>query len=359
MGSSSRDDTGAVSPTVWGDLPEADRALLLAMGAWTNRGPPREAGGEYPDHAGTHGSQSQPWKRLEPLWAGRLRDAWERESAAAGDREPDRALDQLRAMHCAEARGDLTRIHPSWWIRALKDESPAVQRVVAAATPQPLRFAVQAGLLLDSQDLISDRPAAPEVLGWVLSLWRERLVGGEPERPDDPPAIIWLSRLSLRAGYRLCRLAGLAKLVLADPKGGEGDHKIPPAQRSQWEWLRDHLTAADPELALLARHDVQTDAVAKLPGRRQAARIGLFTVARLLTNCEPFRVRWALQHWPYAIAKLIRSLMLPAGKWSSSLLRGESLVLKTAWDRLNLEGRLAMTWPAPLEIPGEPLEVRN
>src|SRR5262249_20438094 len=126
-----------------------------------------------------------------------------------------------------------------------------------------------------------------------------------------------------------------------------GEDGMSPPQRTRWEWLRDRLSAADPELAVLARRDVQAAAVTKLPGRRQSARIGLVTVARLLVDCEPFRARWALQHWPYPIAKLIRSLRPPAGKRSASLLRGESLVLKTAWDRLNLEGRLAIAWADP------------
>ena len=38
-------------------------------------------------------------------------------------------------------------------------------------------------------------------------------------------------------------------------------------------------------------------------------RIGLFTFARLLADSEPFRLRWALQHWPYPIVKLARSIM--------------------------------------------------
>jgi hypothetical protein len=258
-------------------------------------------------------------------------------------RDPASALDQLRARHRAEARVEQSRVHPSWWVRALKDESPAVQRVVAAAAPQPVKHALQARLLLDTQDLTSDRPAAPVVLDWVVSLWAERLVGGEPERPDDPPVIRLLTHLSLRAGYGVCWLAGLAKLVLTNPEPGGRDHNKSSIQQARVDWLRGHLTTAEPELASLARHDVETGAVAKLPARRRAARIGLITVARLLTDCEPFRVRWALQHRPYATAKLIRSLMRPTSKWSESLLRGEALILQTAWDRFNLEGRRSVT----------------
>ncbi len=82
-----------------------------------------------------------------------------------------------------------------------------------------------------------------------------------------------------------------------------------------------------------------------MPIRHRAARLGVLTLARLLANCEPFRLRWALQHWPYPTAKLIRSLMPSAAERSELLVEWESLILKTAWDRLNLEGKVACPWP--------------
>ena len=116
-------------------------------------------------------------------------------------------------MSCGGCTGrrrsvDLGRVHPSWLVRALREESPAVQRLVAASLRgSHCVISVQAGLLLDSQDLISERAAAPEVASWVMALWTERLVGGEAERADDPPALIVLGRLSPRrviasAGWR-------------------------------------------------------------------------------------------------------------------------------------------------------------
>jgi hypothetical protein len=68
-------------------------------------------------------------------------------------------------------------------------------------------------------------------------------------------------------------------------------------------------------------------------------------MARLLADCEPFRLRWALQHWPYPIAKLIRSLLPGVASRPGSLLEWETLILKTAWDRLHLEGLLGTAWP--------------
>ena len=99
------------------------------------------------------------------------------------------------------------------------------RRLLAAS----LRDHLQAGLLLDSRDLTSERAAAPEVASWVMALWTERLVGGEAERADDSPAIIVLARLSPRAGYRLCRLAGFCKLILA----GRAVEAATPARASE------------------------------------------------------------------------------------------------------------------------------
>ncbi len=299
-------------------LEDADRALLLSMSVWApsgRRGSTADASGD--DH------RSRLLGRLEPSWAGRLL-----ESEGPGRGEPIGAIDRsearerLRQAHRAEARVDPARVHPSWWARALQDESPSVCRAVVAAAPESIRGRVQSELLLDNDDLRAERPVDPQVLAWTLSLWTERLVGGEPDRPDDPPVIAAMSDLSLRDGYRLCRYAGEIKLAL----GG--------SQRAAW--LREFADSAGPEFAAIAIEDIRATPAGKLSPRRLAARIGLLTIARLLSDCEPFRVRWALQHWPYTIAKLVRTLMPPAVKRSPVMMQVESEVLKTAWERLNL-----------------------
>ena len=224
---------------------------------------------------------------------------------------PDEANPSVRSIGPKLANGsgrptgprpafDPARVHPSWWARALQDESPSVCRAVVAAAPESIRGRVQSELLLDNDDLRAERPVDPQVLAWTLSLWTERLVGGEPDRPDDPPVIAAMSDLSLRDGYRLCRYAGEIKLAL----GG--------SQRAAW--LREFADSAGPEFAAIAIEDIRATPAGKLSPRRLAARIGLLTIARLLSDCEPFRVRWALQHWPYTIAKLVRTLMPPAVK---------------------------------------------
>jgi hypothetical protein len=326
-----RDHSGESDPTPARPLSEADRILLLAARAWTG---PRRAG--EPE-----GPPARLWDRLGPSRARGLRDAWQR-GEPAGD--PGGAREEIRRAHAAWARVDAGRVHPSWWIRALREESPAVQRVVAASAPEPVRHAVQAGLLLDNADLSGDRPGDGEVRAWVLSLWTERLVGGEPERADDPPAIVALTRLSPRAGYRLCAAAGLGKLAVAARPPQTGLHR--PGLRARWEWLEARLATPDPLLREQALRDVQAGS-ANVPSRHAAARIGLLTLARLLADCEPFRVRWALQHWPYPLAKLTRSLMPPASPRPAHGLREEFLVLRAAWDRLGREGRLPIAWPGP------------
>jgi len=321
-------------------LTDADRALVLAAASWGQTCMRTDRNGQ-PE--GTVRDLITSYRdRLAPDWFCRLGDALDHDAPWAASSAAPEALDALRRMHQASAKVELGRVHPSWWVRALREQSPAVQRLVTAMAPRPLREKLQAGLLLDSQDLVSERPAATEVASWVMALWTERLVGGEPERALDPPAIVVLSRLSPRAGYRLCRLAGLGKLILAGPDQGGSPR---PCVRARREWLEGRLPVMQEGLRTWATRDVESSRSSQLPPRRHSARIGLLTMARLLADCEPFRLRWALQHWPYPIAKLIRSLMPPAASRPALLLEWETLILKTAWDRLNLEGRLGPAWP--------------
>jgi hypothetical protein len=304
-------------------LGEADRVLLLALSAWAPAGRAR-------DGSDQENPRLRLLERLEPSWARRLLEG---ESPRPVPVDRAEARERLRQAQRAEARVDPARVHPSWWVRGLQEESPSVRRAVVATAPEPIRGRVQSALLLDNDDLRSERPADPQVLAWTLSLWTERLVGGEAGRPDDPPVIVAMSELSLRAGYQLCRYAGELKLAI----GGS-----PRA-----DWLREYAASAGPEFSAIADQDIRSTPAAKWPPRRLAARIGLLTIARLLSDCEPFRVRWALQHWPYTIAKLARSLMPPAAKRSALMMQVEAGVLKAAWDRLDRER------PATSARPGE------
>jgi hypothetical protein len=138
-------------------------------------------------------------------------------------------------------------------------------------------------------------------------------------------------------------MAGLAKTMLAANKPGKG--RMLELERDRDAWFRDRLASIDSEFRTRARTDVHTIAETKLPRRIHAARIGLFTFARLLADSEPFRLRWALEHWPYPVVKLTRSLMSDASSRAPVILRGEAQLLKSAWERLTLEGRLTYPWP--------------
>ncbi|MHB1561279.1 MAG: hypothetical protein ACYC61_27855 [Isosphaeraceae bacterium] len=290
-------------------LGEADLVLLLAMKSWA----------PSPRGVGAAETATRVLERLEPSWAARLlrlADELDREPGS-GPLDRAGARERLRQTHRAEARSTTERIHPTWWARGLAQESPAVRRAIIATAPDSIRERIQSDLLLDNDDLRPERPADPEVLGWACALWTERLVGGEPNRLDDPPVIAAMTGGSLRRAYRICRCAGRIKLALA------GESPASPAGA---------ITAVDrPELSAVARHDARSvTPSAKLPTRHRAARVGLLTFARLLADCEPFRVRWALQHWPYAIAKLTRSLIPPTAKRSEVVNQAEAEILSLA-----------------------------
>ena len=256
-----------------------------------------------------------------------------------------RALKRLRELHIAMARVELPQVHPTWLIRALQDESPAVQRLVSDSVPEPLKHSLQAGLLLDAQDIASDHAVQPMFREWVMGLWTERLLGGEPSRSDDSPALAAVCRLGGPSGYRLCRMAGIGKMVLATDKPGKAFQS--PVRRSRAEWLHGRLSNLGSEFrGAQRRTEVQSVAASKVPKRHHAARIGLFTLARLLADAEPSRLRWALQHWPYKIVKLLRVSMTTSSTTSTpAILACETELLLTAWERLKLEGRLATQWP--------------
>ena len=74
-----------------------------------------------------------------------------------------------------------------------------------------------------------------------------------------------------------------------------------PFQRVQHEWGE-----RDPRLAQVMRLDRHA---CESREHTDLARLGLATVARGLVACEPTRVRWALQHLPYKVAKQVRAAM--------------------------------------------------
>ena len=310
----------------------ADLALLLSLEAWG-----------FPGVTGTEGAlASGPWRRLEPGWQERLRLLEENNHAVT---TPYAAREQLLLSHRLQSRADLTRVHPSWWIRALKDESPAV-RAAVGSLGLPERGTSSRSPRDPAADSDGENPFPnPEVFRWVLALWTERLVGGEPVQVNEPWVIVAIAGLSPVSLYRLCKACGLGKMVLAADPGGSAS--LSQLDRDRREWFHDRFTElfGPDEIRPRdwARREVERNAEPhQVRPRRRLATLGLITLGRLLAPCEPFRVRWTLQHLPYLIAKRVRAIMSHKSTANETLVGLESLILKAAWQRLTLEGRLEL-----------------
>ena len=299
----------------------ADLALVRAVRAW---------GGA--DAEATAEAIPALWARFSPAYRARLVAAW----AGTTRMTPELAWQTLLRDHVAAAQHDPERVHPSWRERILRAESPAVRRLVSrqGVGTSPGR-AVQPG-------------ANPEAVAWALALWAERLVGDVAEAPDDPPIILALASFSTRDLARLARVAGLVKRAFAAADGPgmaiaeDATARFTAADRVHVAFFRRLIGAADPRLVPLARGDI---ASAHAPPRRHHAAVGLITLARLLKDCNPHRGRWALQHVPYPVARLVNTLgegdhvrrsSLPA----RAIRAWEDWVLEAAWSRLLAEGRL-------------------
>lgn len=304
-------------------LLSAERALARAVVAW---------GGA---------SDGSFWNVFAPPWRDRLLT-----SIGAEGNDPDEARLALRLEHEAEARPDLGRIHPTWLIRALHEESPAVQRLVVGHLPPGDQEFVRRGLGLTEADSTPDHSAHPDALRWVLSLWSERLVGGPPESEHDSAMVKVLTLLDPRTLLRLVSALGLAKRAYAPSTFGTLDEPLPRPLRGRDRSRFKHFQQAwgDPEhrLARVARQDRSSGLA--------PPRLGLVTVGRILAGTtEPFRARWALQHVPYNVAKLIRASMTLKHPFVPAriLLHWETRAYRMARDRLIVEGKLPPGFGGP------------
>lgn len=298
----------------------ADRALVAALAAWS-------------------GVEALPL--LRRFGKRRAREL----AGALAPSPPADPIGDLRAARSAQFGPDPARVHPSWYVRALQDESPAVRRVVIGSTAGPLRSDLLRGLGIDPADLAADHPDDPEARRVALALWTERLVGDDPPRLDDPPAIAALATLGPVGLYRLARLCGLAKRAIL-PETAAGDSRALVVARLG-SFRRVLAGPFDPRLVQIAAND--RDA-AEAEGRHRLAALGLVTLGRLLARGEPHRVRWALQHVPYPVAKRLR---LAASRPQASVrqvLDLERRVLDAALARLADEGRAT----PDIDPPGNP-----
>lgn len=298
-----------------GPLTSIERVMLDAASVWGGRN-----GSGLWDHF--------PVDRLSSL-----RWGWE----ASSPPDPAAALERLRRDQAAQARPDLARVHMSWWVRALKEESASVRRAVVANLPPGIADALRDELGLTPDDLRADRPPHPAALQAALALWTVRIVGDVAERGDDPPVVVALTRFDSRTVVRLIQATGLAKWSLT-PRPLPA---LEPRDAERLPHFRQALAGADPRFVQVATRDV--DALTP-GGAHPLARAGLVAFARLLNAPDRDRVRWALQHLPYGTAKSLRSLMGAAGKRAPMLARWESDVLRAAWVRLHEEGWVSADW---------------
>jgi hypothetical protein len=199
-------------------------------------------------------------------------------------------------------------------------------------------------LLLADDELKPNLPPHPEALRWAIRLWPERLVGGLPRLQDDPPVIVAIAHFGSVMRLRAAKVLGLSKLAvalgLADATSDELRRaKLTPNNSARLAFFKQYWCEPDERLVRLARLDLAT---AKRAGDRILARLGLITAARLLSAAEPYRVRWALQHVPYPVAKYVRSRMGLANPLlsASALLAWETAVFAVGIERLRAEDRL-------------------
>jgi hypothetical protein len=168
---------------------------------------------------------------------------------------------------------------------------------------------------------------------------------------DDPAVIVALAGLPLRALYNLAVAIGHSKFALA---GELGDDRH---ARRRVEWygarLREQFGEGETWPRAWAEREVQRLSATEPHPRRRWAFLGLMTMARLLSGCEPFRARWALQHLPYPIAKRFRSIISSPIQPQPQLLGLEGLLLKIAWQRLTLEKRLPVPYPEETTRPND------
>lgn len=288
--------------------PRADQTLLKALAVW---GPGQ-------------GGESGFWARFEPAWPRRLAHA--RASQPPASRQE--ALKALTALHGWQARPDARHVHPSWWVRAVQDESPAVRATVAREASEEVKTSLAGHEPFPAPGF----PPLPEAVAWALSLWQERLVGDEPVSAEDRAEVKELVTFSETELTGRLMLLGLAKQAYA-----AGDSAaIPERLLSRYRRAAAAWGESREESPLRqARRDAQ--AVAHLSALQAMARLGIATLARLLQDLEPYRFRWVLQHLPYSVARQVRGAATGSGSLAidREIRRFEEQVWKVA---IGLEG---------------------
>ena len=164
-----------------------------------------------------------------PAGCRRLCEAWDRQTSSGDKVAAARAGAAARDARCHGRRRACSGA-PDLAGPALLEESPAVQRVVVASVPDSLRHSLQAGLLLDAQDIAPDHTVQPMFRDCVLGLWTERLLGGESSRPDDSPAAPGRLRALGRRGLPALPSGGHRQDRSHDRQTGESLPRLRAAQ---------------------------------------------------------------------------------------------------------------------------------
>ena len=296
-------------------LSASDRALLLAF-----------RGSNFPEHR-------LPWKRLAPKWARQLQMAWSREFASM---DPADAWSTLKTLHIAEASFDASHVHESWIVRALQGESPSVIRALVCHFPESIRLRLGNAFAFDQASLTPDGPIQPSILAWSQSFWGERLVGGPPLTSKDAPVIAAIVGLSSKEFAYLVRTIGLAKLALTEEPSG----RFSVRQRRLLDAIQGSVVEMQNWAAVACRDREMT----LREGRPSVRNLGLLSVSRLLASVELIRVRWAIQHLPYPMAKRVRAAPAEIAENPLEFADFESVMLTTAWQLLEGSGKIRRPW---------------
>jgi hypothetical protein len=227
-----------------------DWALILALQHW--------------------GDRPRLLPRFAEPWLARLT------ASGAEEHSAESPLDRLRDAHRSEMRADLSRVHPSWWVRALQGESSTVRRAVASNVPESIRERLRGELDLRREQLVPEHPPHPAMVACALALWSEPFAGGPPPSGDDPPIVVDLATLPRNELTRLLSMVGLAKLAASS----DAAEPAPASARvrARLEHFRVAWAGLPDRLANIAAGEVRRH-VSKVLGI--LPRLGLVSVARL------------------------------------------------------------------------------
>jgi hypothetical protein len=310
----------------------ADFALMRSMIAWEES--------PVPEGMKVLGRFSEEWRE-------RIASSF---SDVGPTMNPSEARESLLVELRSMTRPNPDRIHHTWWSRAVQEESPSVRRAVAKFAPPKVADAVRAAFGAEETNLTPTCKPHAAALRWALCLFAERLVGGVEPSAADAPVVRAVSSHHGASLLRLARSTALAKLAYAEVgvvERGAGPElpTLTPRERVRYQhfvetWSRSGTDTRLVRMALWDAEDRSDSTLGRARSiRSELSRLGLTSLSRLMVGVEPQRARWALQHLPYPIAKVVRSRMNLKNPMVSGrgLLRWETSLWDVAERRLEAE----------------------